>query len=224
MSHTILVIDDEQSLLSMLKEILERKGYSVLTAISGKEALLLLNNHIDLIILDVHMPEMDGFTLCETIRNHLNCPIIFLTARTGESDKLRGLAIGGDDYIEKPFSTPEFLARIQAHLRRETRHNSSKTRIFANGLVIDYNGKELFFHDTPIPLLRKEYGIIAYLSLYPGQIFDKEQIYQAVWGNEGTGDNTVVAEHLRRARVKIKNLLGEDPIETVWGIGYQWRS
>lgn len=223
MKQNILIVDDESSISIMLKDLFTHKGYNVITAQNANEATRKIEKQKpDLILLDVNMPELDGFTFCKQIRNHIDSPIIFLTAKTDESDKLTGLAIGGDDYIVKPFSTSELLARVEAHLRREKRKSLQNKVKFSDGLVIDYTQKIVFFRQA-VPLVRKEYEIIEFLSLHPGQVFDKEQIYERIWGYDSIGNSSVVTEHIRRARAKLKKAGCNDPIDTVWGIGYRWK-
>ena len=185
MNNTIMIIDDEQMILDMLRDQFETEQYRVITAKSSEEALRKLNGQPDIILLDINMPGMDGLELCRIIRDHVTCPILFLTARIEEADCVAGLRAGGDDYIMKPFSLAELMARVEAHLRREN---------------------------------RMEFDIVELLSLHPGQVFNRETIYERVRGFDGTADNTVVKEHIRR----IRNKIGSQHIETVWGCGYKW--
>ena len=175
-----------------------------------------------MILLDVGLPDMDGLEVCRMLRDHLPCPILFLTARVEEADRLQGFAAGGDDYILKPFSLRELGARVQAHLRRETRSRERSQVRFAPGLVIDYGRRTLLAHGEVLPLPKKEFDIVALLSTHPGQVFDRERIYEAVWGLEGAGDSAVVSEHVRRIRARLSAAGCEGMIETVWGVGYRW--
>jgi len=218
----ILVADDERDIVDMLSDILKLKGYQVLKAGGGAEALLFSAQDPDLIILDVNMPDIDGIAVCQTIRNYITCPIIFLTARIEDRDKIAGFQAGGDDYITKPFSTEELLVRVEAHLRREERTRSTAKLKFAGDFVIDYNERAVYKAGNLIPMAKKEFDIIELLSLNAGQVFDKERIYESVWGYDSDGDSSVVAEHIRRIRVKLTAAEVDNKIETVWGVGYKW--
>ena len=168
------------------------------------------------------MPDLDGMTVCKKIRDYVACPILFLTAKIEDSDKIRGFAAGGDDYILKPFSIDELGARVAAHIRREYRdHIEANVRFFGN-LVIDYSAKKVSSENAAIPFVKKEYEIIELLSMNTGQIFDKERIYEKIWGYDAQGDASVVAEHIRRIRLKLKDYGEEYHLETVWGMGYKW--
>ena len=177
----------------------------------------------DILLLDINMPDMNGFTICEKIRNFVSCPIIFLTARIEDCDKIKGFAVGGDDYVVKPFSVDELEARVAAHLRREKRHGSSAIVQFDNNIVIDYSSRVVFYRNAEINFTKKEFDIIEFLSQNKGIIFDRETIYEKVWGLDGSGDNSVITEHIRRIRTKFLSI-GDNPyIETVWGCGYKWK-
>ena len=222
MGTKILIVDDEPDIVAMLASFFTGKGYEVLTAQSGREALRRAEQFPDLILLDVSMPEMDGLAVCQAIRDRLSCPILFLTARIEDADKVRGFSAGGDDYILKPFSLVELEARVQAHLRREARHQSQARVRFAGELAIDYGERRLFFGREEIPLTKKEFDIVELLSQNPGQVFDKERIYEHIWGYDSEGSSGVVAEHIRRIRTKIAAHTDRVYLETVWGCGYKW--
>ncbi|MCM3700705.1 response regulator transcription factor [Paenibacillus macerans] len=222
MSHTLLIVDDEADIVELLKDYFEINGYFVLTAGNGNEALKQMGKSPDLVLLDINMPEMDGLAVCAKIRRFAACPILFLTAKAEDDDKITGFRTGGDDYIVKPFSIEELGARVAAHLRREHRsHSRSKTK-FAGDLVIDYGERAVFYRNEPIPLAKKEFEIIAFLSQNAGQVFDKERIYERLWGFDSEGDSAVVAEHIRRIRAKLASAECPSFIETVWGVGYKW--
>ena len=218
MNNTIMVIDDEQMILDMLRDQFETEQYRVITAKSSEEALRKLNGQPDIILLDINMPGMDGLELCRIIRDHVTCPILFLTARIEEADCVAGLRAGGDDYIMKPFSLAELMARVGAHLRRENRIQQKISMRGFGDIVVDYAARTVSRNGQAIELSKVEFDIVELLSLHPGQVFNRETIYERVRGFDGTADNTVVKEHIRR----IRNKIGSQHIETVWGCGYKW--
>lgn len=222
MKSKILIVDDESDIVIMLSRFFESKGYQVLTAINGVDSLKQIEHNPDIILLDINMPGLDGLEVCKRIRNHVSCPILFLTAKIEDADKVKGFRVGGDDYIVKPFSLVELEARVQAHLRRETRHNLETQLKFAGELTIDFSERCLFCKGEKVMLAKKEFDIIELLSQNLGQVFDKERIYERVWGYDSEGDSSVVAEHIRRIRTKIAAYTQKTYIETVWGCGYKW--
>ena len=219
----ILFADDDLKYSMLLKRFLEKEGYEVTYAGNG---LIALDQFPlvkpDLVLLDINMPGTDGLEVCKRIRDHISCPILFLTARIEDTDKVKGFAVGGDDYIVKPFSLVELDARVRAHLRREARHNFEAQVKFSGDLTIDYSERCLFFGDKRVGLAKKEFDIVELLSQNPGQIFDKERIYERIWGYDSEGDSSVVAEHIRRIRTKIAAYTDHIYVETVWGCGYKW--
>lgn len=221
MKYKILIIDDEEMILSMMEKCLGEE-FSVYTAENAKKALELLNVIPDIILLDINMPEMDGLELCQLIRGHISCPIIFLTARVTERDVIKGLSVGGDDYITKPFSMDELLARISAHLRREERKGTAENLRFDKELIIDYNSRTVFYGKEELDFSNKEFEIIRFLSQNAGMVFDRETIYEKLWGYNGEGDSIVVKEHIRKIRNKLSVYTDKNYIETVWGVGYKW--
>ncbi len=223
MRHTMLIADDEQDILNMLWEFFESREYLVLAAGNGKEALRLAERQPDIILLDVSMPGLDGISACAHIRDFVSCPILFLTARIEDADKVRGFAAGGDDYITKPFSLTELEARVAAHLRREARRPLKGLVRFDHDLCIDYAERTVHCKNQMLRFTKKEFDIIELLSESAGQVFDKERIYEAVWGYDGQGDSSVIAEHIRRIRAKLTDAGGMACIETVWGCGYKWK-
>ena len=222
MSAKILIADDEADIVSMLGSFFRSKGYTVLTAANGTETLKQVEHNPDIILLDICMPGLDGLEVCRHIRDYISCPILFLTARIEDTDKVKGFAAGGDDYIVKPFSLVELEARVKAHLRRETRHNFEAKIKFSSDLVIDYAERCLFFQGKRIGFAKREFDIVEFLSQNPGQIFDKERIYESIWGYDSEGDSSVVTEYIRRIRTKIAAYTDKVYIETVWGCGYKW--
>lgn len=223
MARKILIVDDEVDIVMMLKVFFESRNFHVMTAINGQEAIKQAEHSPDVILLDINMPKMDGLEVCQRIRDYVSCPIIFLTARIEDADKVRGFSAGGDDYVIKPFSIVELEARVAAHLRREKRHSSEAKLRFDGELSIDYASRSVFFMDEPIPFVKKEFDIIELLSQNAGRVFDKERIYERLWGYDSDGDSSVVAEHVRRIRGKFSAAKCDPYIETVWGCGYKWR-
>ena len=216
----ILAIDDEEGILSIIKSALEKNGHKVNTI---SNPLTISDNEYmkyDLILLDVMMPEIDGFSLCRKIRGLVDCPIIFLTAKAMEEDVITGLSIGGDDYISKPFSIKELRARVEAHLRRE--HRGKQNAFSISGVKFNLAAKEIYFNEEIIRFTKSEYSICEYLAINHGQVFSKEKIYENVFGFDGESDLSAIIEHIKNIRSKFKKL-GINPIETVWGIGYKWK-
>ncbi|WP_338658472.1 response regulator transcription factor [Paraclostridium sordellii] len=216
----ILVIDDEIEICNLIKNALKKQGHIVTVrnnAIDVNDEDLI---KFDLILLDVMMPGIDGFTLCKNIRDEVDCPIIFITAKTMEEDILEGFSTGGDDYIKKPFSIIELRARVEAHLRRE--HREKHQILSTNGLKFNLKSKEIYFNDYKITLTKGEYAICEYLAKHRGQVFSLEQIFIEVYGYEKDSDNSCIREHIKNIRAKITKHI-ESPIETVWGIGYKWK-
>lgn len=220
----ILIIDDDDEILSLLKDIFEDEGFLVYTANSAEKALPFIGNLPSIILLDVMMPGKDGFELCREIRENVNCPIIFITAKTLENDIVKGLALGGDDYITKPFSIREIRSRVIAHLRRDKRDKNKENKfILFNNLKIDLKSREVFYFDKIVQLTKREFDIIEILSLNNGQVFSKDRIYEKVWGYDANGDSATVAEHVKKLRSKFQSINEEFSfISTVWGVGYKW--
>ena len=221
--YKIMIVDDEKGVVSLLKDYFTLNGYETITASSGTEAIERIAMKPDLILLDVNMPDIDGLTVCERIRDYVTCPILFLTAKVEECDKIKGFSVGGDDYIIKPFSIEELGARVAAHLRRQHRNQVQTNVRFYGKLAVDYTAKTISAQGKPIAFCKKEYEIIELLALNAGQVFDKERIYEKLWSYDAEGDSSVVAEHIRRIRVKLKAVDEEYHIQTVWGMGYKWQ-
>lgn len=215
----ILVVDDEAAMLHLIERILEKDKHNVTLCKDAKDVLNFDFRKFDLILLDIMMPGINGFEVCEKIRFYVDCPIVFLTAKTQEIDIIRGLGIGGDDYITKPFSASELQARINAHLRRDTREK--KYSVSISGVTFLLNAKEIRIDSTKVPLTKSEYEICEYLALNRGQVFSREQIYEAIFGFDGESDDTVIATHIKNIRNKLSEF-DISPIETVWGCGYKW--
>lgn len=216
----LLVVDDDPAVLALLRNILQKEGHVVTTLSTPSEVPGLQLGQYDLILLDVMMPEMDGFTLCRQIRGMVDCPMLFLTAKSMENDVVEGLAIGADDYIVKPFGAGELRARIGAHLRRESRER--RTVHCIGEVHFNLSGKEIRVQDTVIPLTKSEYAICEFLALNRGQVFSKDQIYESVFGFDGESEASTIVEHVKNIRAKL-NRMNVAPVETVWGIGYRWK-
>ena len=223
MRNKILIVDDEPGVVALLKDYFEINNYLVLTARGGEEAIKQAGREPDIILLDINMPKMDGLEVCRRIREHISCPIIFLTARALDMDKITGFVSGGDDYVTKPFSIEELGARVAAHLRRENRRAGNTKVRFEDDLVIDYAAHTVSIQGEEIQLAKKEFEIIALLSENRGQVFDKERIYERLWGYDAEGDSSVIAEHIKRIRSKLKSAGAGEHVETVWGVGYKWK-
>lgn len=222
MINRILIVDDETDIITMLRDYFEINGYIILTAGNGNEALKQAEKQPDLILLDINMPGPDGIEVCKKISNFVSCPILFLTAKVEDGDKINGFRAGGDDYIVKPFSVEELGARVEAHLRREQRHKTKSKAVFQDDLVIDYSERTVYYRNEPISFVKKEFDIIELLSTNTGQVFDKERIYELIWGWDSDGDSAVIAEHIRRIRSKLAAAGSLQYIDTVWGVGYKW--
>ena len=222
---TILVVDDEPDIVALLEEYLAGLGFRVLTAGDGPSALRRAEQNPDLIVLDVGMPGMDGYEVCRRVREHLTCPILFLTARVEDVDALEGFEAGADDYVLKPFSLAVLGARVGAHLAREQRQQVKTEVRFDGDVAIDYRARTVRVAGSPVELTRREFDIVAFLSKHPGQVFERERIHERVGGWENESDPQVVTEHIRRIRKKLAHAgaTGE-PVETVWGMGYRWRA
>lgn len=216
----ILAVDDDREILMLMKRALEREGYEVDTVEDPNTLQTESLERYQLILLDVMMPGTDGFTLCRRIRELVDCPILFVTAKTEEKDLMYGLGIGGDDYIVKPFGIGELRARVVAHLRRENREKRHVMRM--GDLAFSLQAKQLFYKEQEISLTKSEYAICEYLALNRGCVFSKEQIYEHVFGYDGEADSSAITEHVKNIRAKLQKY-GETPIETVWGIGYRWK-
>lgn len=223
MKHRILIVDDEADIVKMLESFFMSQGYDVLTAFNGMDALKQAEHGPEIILLDINMPEMDGLEVCQRIRDYVSCPILFLTARIEDADKVKGFSAGGDDYVVKPFSLVELGARVKAHLRRESRRSFEAQIKFSGDLTIDFSERCLYYGDVKIELAKKEFDILELLVQNTGQVFSKERIYEKIWGYDSEGDSSVVAEHIRRLRSKIASYTDRTWIETVWGCGYKWK-
>ena len=227
--HTILICDDDKDIVSALDIYLTSEGYKTLRAYNGKEALLAVEqNEVHLILMDIMMPELDGIRATAKLREGSNIPIILLTAKSEDSDKILGLNIGADDYVTKPFNPIEVLARVKSQLRRYTtlggqRRAEDAPQVLCNGgIAMDDGAKSVTVDGEPVSLTPIEYNILLLLMRHPGRVFSTSQIYERVWNDPSLGSENTVAVHIRHLREKLEI----DPanpryIKVVWGLGYK---
>ena len=224
--YTVLVCDDDIAILNSIEIYLKMEGYDVLLAKNGNEALKLLKtNEIHCIILDIMMPELDGLNATLKIRESLNIPIILLSAKSEDTDKITGLGFGADDYVTKPFNPLELTARVKSQIRRYCSLGSMEKKegvIINGGLCIDTVAHEVTVDGEPVKLTATEYGIVEYLMKNTGHILSASQIYEAVWGEPCVAGDKTVTVHIRRIREKIE-IEPKEPkyLKVVWGIGYK---
>lgn len=222
----ILVVDDEKVIVKGIKYNLEQEGYQVVTAFDGEEAVAKAkDNSINLILLDVMLPKMDGLTVCRTIRSFSDVPIIMLTARSEDIDKILGLEYGADDYITKPFNIREVTSRIKAILRRVNPAPKSDNDIFVSGdITLDYNFRRVSIKGKVIELTGKEFDLVDLFVKNPGRVYSRENLLDIAWGVDYPGDVRTVDVHIRRLREKIEENPAEPVyIKTKWGVGYYYK-
>ena len=223
---TILLVEDEALLADTLRYNFEREGYTVLTANDGMTGLdLARNNNPDLVILDVMLPRLDGFSVCRMLRRETNVPIMMLTARQDEVDRIAGLELGADDYVIKPFSLGELLARVRAILRRTDRQPTGVERevLAANGLKVDTGSRRVFLDNDEVILAQKEFDLLVCLMRNRGMALSRDLLMERVWGYDFIGDSRTVDVHVRWLREKIESDASKPSyIQTVRGIGYRF--
>jgi DNA-binding response OmpR family regulator len=228
-SSTILLVDDEDAVQKLLAYPLERDGFRVVQARDGEEALERFGHeHVDLVVLDVMLPKLDGLEVCKRLRAASSVPIIMLTARDDELDKVLGLELGADDYITKPFSIREFRSRVRALLRRAATPRGDERAeelLQSDGLRIDLSKREVEAHGTPVQLTYVEFELLRTLASHPGRVYTREQLLQALWGGSDYREPRTIDVHVRHLREKLES----DPREpefilTVRGVGYRFRS
>ncbi|MGN7477758.1 response regulator transcription factor [Solibacillus silvestris] len=218
----ILAIDDDEAILRLIRKMLQMNNHDVTTLSSIKDITIEEINKYNLILLDVMMPEEDGFKICEKIRPSIDVPIIFMTAKSDEISIIKGLSAGGDDYIVKPFSIHEANARIEAHLRRESRPKRGTKSVFIDGdILIDLNAKKVIIQGKEVSFTKTQYRICELLALHKGKIFSKEDIYESVYPIESDSQISTIVEHISVIRKKYAQF-NLAPINTVWGVGYIW--
>lgn len=222
----ILIVEDDADIAAIERDYLELNGYAVSIEGTGSAGLqAALEKPIDLLLLDLMLPDVDGFTICRRVREQKDIPILLVTARTEDVDKIRGLGYGADDYIEKPFSPSVLAARVKAHLAQYDRLKPSAVapqKITAGPLTADPQARSIAKNGTELNLKNKEYELLLFLMRHPEQVFSREDLYEMIWGLESMGDNITVAVHINRLREKVE----DDPaapklLQTVWGVGYR---
>ncbi len=226
----ILIIEDDNSIAAIERDYLIANGYNADIIMDGRDGLKsALFGMYDLILLDLMLPGMDGFEICRNIRNSLKTPILIVTAKKEDIDKIRGLGLGADDYIVKPFSPGELVARVKAHIAMFERLTSSneennEKEIMIGEIRINQNARRVYVKNIEIELKNKEYELLLFLVINADYVFSKEVLYERIWGMEAMGDSATIAVHINRLRDKLE----EDPalpryIETVWGAGYRFK-
>lgn len=227
--NRILIIEDEVSIAELEKDYLELSGYEVEVEYTGDVGLRrALNEEFDLVILDLMLPGMDGFDICKNIRAEKNIPIIMVSAKKEDIDKIRGLGLGADDYITKPFSPSEMVARVKAHLARYERLIGSGIKdnevIDIRGLKIDKTARRVFLHDEEKILTTKEFDLLTFLAENPNHVYTKEELFREIWDMESIGDIATVTVHIKKIREKVEmNTSKPQYIETIWGVGYRFK-
>ena len=227
MNETILVVDDEREIADLVELYLKNENYTVFKCYTAEEALEIVDD-VDLAILDIMLPGTDGLTICQRIRENHTYPIIMLSAKDAETDKITGLTFGADDYITKPFQPLELVARVKAQLRRYTKYNEGPGKndsgvIVHSGLVIDVNTHEVLLNEKPLSLTPTEFSILRILCERKGSVVSSEELFHAIWGDEYySKNNNTITVHIRHLREKLGDTM-DDPkyIKTVWGVGYK---
>ncbi|MBD5465457.1 MAG: VanR-ABDEGLN family response regulator transcription factor [Lachnospiraceae bacterium] len=230
MSQQILIVDDEKEIADLVEVYLKNEGYEVHKFYTGKEALACVENTaLDMAILDVMLPDMDGFRICQKIRENHFFPIIMLTAKVEDMDKIMGLTIGADDYITKPFNPLELVARVKTQLRRYRSYNQKEPEVpeasleyDIKGLIINKDTHKCSLYGKPLALTPIEFSILWYLCENQGRVVSSEELFEAVWGEKFLDNNNTVMAHIGRLREKMKEPARNPKfIKTVWGVGYQ---
>lgn len=222
--NSILVVDDEKAVCDLLKMYLEKEGFEVMVAHDGEEALKKVeHHHPSLILLDLMLPKKDGWTVCREIRKISDVPIIMLTARGEEFDRILGLELGADDYIAKPFSPREVVARVKAVLRRTQTQGGEKTKHLDYGcLFIDYEARMVKVNGKELTLTPKEFELLWFLARNPSRAYTREKLLELIWDYDFAGDSRTVDTHIKRLREKLEEAGAPPCIKTVWGYGYKF--
>lgn len=224
----VLIIEDDTSIAELERDYLTIHQYDVQIESSGDRGMQkALEGRFDLIILDLMLPRVDGFEICRTLRGTLDIPILMVSAKKEDIDKIRGLGLGADDYIIKPFSPSELVARVNAHLARYERlsgRGPSKEEIRIRGLLIDKASRRVFVNDKEVAFTTKEFDLLAFLASNPNRVFSKDQLFEQIWGMDSLGDIATVTVHIRRIREKIElDPSNSQYIDTIWGAGYRFK-
>ena len=228
-SKKILIVEDEESIAELEKDYLELSGFSVAIETTGDKGLrLALEEDFNLYILDLMLPNVDGFEICKSIREKKNTPILVVSAKKDDIDKIRGLGLGADDYITKPFSPSELVARVKAHLSRYERLISSSVPendiIEIRGIRIDKTARRVYVDDEEKVLTTKEFDLLTFLASNPNHVFTKEELFRKIWDMESIGDIATVTVHIKKIREKIEYDTSKPQyIETIWGVGYRFK-
>ena len=218
----VLVVDDEEDMRHLVEMYLLNSNYQCIQASNGQEALeVIQKEQVDVVLLDIMMPEQDGFEVCQNIRKHSEVPIIFVSAKGEEWDKVKGLKLGGDDYVVKPFSPGELIARIEALLRRSGKKSDAvnEDMIVYGEISINKKSRKVTVSGHTVSLTLKEYELLNFLINHANQVLSREQLLERIWGNDYCGSLRTVDTHVKTLRMKLKNA---DYIQTVWGIGYKF--
>ncbi len=224
----ILIIEDELSIAELERDYLEIEGFTAEITTDGKSGLdAVLNQSFDLILLDLMLPNINGFELCKQIRKETDIPILMVTAKNEDIDKVRGLGLGADDYIVKPFSPSELVARVKAHLSRYDRlisKDNLKDEIHSRGLHINKSSRQVFINKREVIFTAREFDLLTFLAMHPNQVFSKEHLFERIWGLESMGDTATVTVHVKKIREKIEPKPTKPQfIETLWGAGYRFK-
>lgn len=225
----ILVVEDEKDMAELEKDYLQVNGFKVDIEESGRKALRkALKIEYDMVILDIMLPDIDGFEVCKRLREKKDIPILFVSAKTDDIDKIRGLGLGADDYITKPFSPSELVARVKAHLSRYDRlvgkNNKANDILRVRELEIDKTARRVFVQGKEIILTSKEFDLLTFLAAHPNRVFSKEELFRKIWEMKTVGESATVTVHIKKIREKIEGDVGKQGyIETIWGIGYRFR-
>lgn len=229
MSKKILTIEDDISIAELEKDYLEIAGFGVEIENSGETGLLLaLEKEFDLILLDIMLPGVDGFEICRQIRKKKNTPVLMVSAKKEEIDKIRGLGLGADDYITKPFSPSELVARVKAHLKRYERLVNTQTPqndiVEIRGLKIDKTARRVFLNGEEKIFTTKEFDLLTFLAEHPNRVYTKDELFKEIWDMESVGDIATVTVHIKKIREKIEFSTSKPQyIETIWGVGYRFK-
>ena len=220
----ILIIEDEEAIADLEKDYLELSGFEVEISNRGDEGLLrALKEEFDLIILDLMLPEIDGFDICRQVRQEKNVPIIMVSAKKDDIDKIRGLGLGADDYMTKPFSPSELVARVKAHMERYNRLVGANV-VEIRGIKIDKTARRVWINGEEKTFTTKEFDLLTFLAENPNRVFTKEELFRQIWAMESVGDIATVTVHIKKIREKIEfNTAKPQYIETIWGVGYRFK-